>query len=95
MDIQQLEDYIRVLLERQPELGEHYVRRQIEWAQAEIECLDAAQGGARTARSEARTERSAAGAFSTVCVSSKFSSGGVVAPQIGLIRETHAGKSHR
>lgn len=92
----QLEEYIRLLLEKQPELGDQYVTNQIEWAQAELERLDEMTAFSRVpARSEARTEtRLQAGNFA-VCASSKFSSGCVVAPQIGLIRETPADKSHR
>ncbi len=91
MSLEQLEDYIRALLAKQAELGAHYVRSQIEWAQAEIESLVAASADGQRSAAEADA---AAGDFFTVCASSKFSSGGVVAPQIGLIRETPARKSH-
>jgi|GEM_PF-3028417 len=36
MTPEQLEAYIDALLSRQDEFGEHYVRRQVEWADAEL-----------------------------------------------------------
>lgn len=39
MNADQLDAYIALCLSRQSELGEHYVRRQIEWADAQLDRL--------------------------------------------------------
>lgn len=39
MSVDELDAYIARLFERQSELGEHYVRRQVEWAEGRLQAL--------------------------------------------------------
>lgn len=43
MTIDQLEEYMAALFKRQDEFGAHYVMRQVEWAESEIQKKLAAQ----------------------------------------------------